>query len=51
MHGGKLDLEWVELIIEAKDLGISLEEIESFLLETKTKRETEKKKYDFIESK
>jgi len=28
---GKLDLEWVELIQEAKGLGLSIEEIREFL--------------------
>ncbi|MGA9288046.1 MAG: anti-repressor SinI family protein [Anaerobacillus sp.] len=29
----KLDQDWVELIKEAKDLGLGIEEIKAFLLE------------------
>ncbi|WP_078432615.1 anti-repressor SinI family protein [Metabacillus halosaccharovorans] len=30
-HDGQLDQEWVELILEALELGISVEEIKEFL--------------------
>lgn len=30
-HDGQLDQEWVELILEALELGISVEEIKNFL--------------------
>ncbi|HZH62369.1 MAG TPA: anti-repressor SinI family protein [Metabacillus sp.] len=30
-HDGQLDQEWVELILEALELGISVEEIKDFL--------------------
>ncbi|SET22650.1 Anti-repressor SinI [Oceanobacillus limi] len=31
-----LDQEWVELIVKAKDLGMSTEEVRAFILESQT---------------
>lgn len=35
IHKDLLDEEWVEIMKEAKDLGLTIEDVEKFLLEVK----------------